>query len=49
MSLLQEEREIILSNEYIDAFDFDEVTDFVRNASKELFTQKTSPNRPLMK
>ena len=37
MSLLQEEREIILSNEYVDAFDFDEVTDFVRNASKDLF------------
>ena len=37
MSLLQEEREIILSNEYVDAFDFDEVAEFVRNASKELF------------
>ena len=37
MSLLQEEREIILSNEYVDAFDFAEVTEFVANASKELF------------
>ncbi|EAR60351.1 methylaspartate mutase [Neptuniibacter caesariensis] len=37
MSLLQEEREIILSNEYVDNFDFDEVEEFVRNASKDLF------------
>ena len=37
MSLLQEEREIILSNEYVDAFDFAEVTEFVTNASKDLF------------
>ncbi|MDV7104928.1 hypothetical protein R3X26_11000 [Vibrio sp. TH_r3] len=37
MSLLQEEREIILSNEYVDTFDFDEVKEFVTNASKELF------------
>jgi methylaspartate mutase epsilon subunit len=37
MSLLQEEREIILSNEYVDAFDFAEVAEFVANASKELF------------
>jgi methylaspartate mutase epsilon subunit len=37
VSLLQEEREIILSNEYVDAFDFEEVADFVTNASKELF------------
>ena len=37
MSLLQEEREIILSNEYVDSFDFAEVSDFVSNASKELF------------
>jgi len=37
MSLLQEEREIILSNEYVDAFDFAEVAEFVSNASKELF------------
>ncbi|MFT5110722.1 MAG: methylaspartate mutase epsilon subunit [Parasphingorhabdus sp.] len=37
MSLLQEEREIILSNEYVDAFDFAEVADFVTNASADLF------------
>ena len=37
MSLLQEEREIILGNEYVENFDFAEVEDFVRNASKELF------------
>jgi methylaspartate mutase epsilon subunit len=37
MSLLQEERKIILSNEYVDDFDFAEVTEFVTNASKELF------------
>ena len=37
MSLLQEEREIILSNEYVDHFDFAEVAEFVAGASKELF------------
>lgn len=37
MSLLQEEREIILSNEHVDAFDFDEVEEFVKGASEELF------------
>jgi methylaspartate mutase epsilon subunit len=37
MSLLQEEREIILSNEYVDNFDFAEVSEFVKNASKDLF------------
>jgi len=37
MSLLQEEREIILGNEYVDNFDFAEVEDFVKNASKDLF------------
>ncbi len=37
MSLLQEEREIILSNEYVDAFDFAEVREFVTNANKDLF------------
>ncbi len=37
MSLLQEEREIILNNEFVDNFDFAEVEDFVRNASKDLF------------
>jgi len=37
MNLLQEEREIILSNEYIEHFDFAEVEEFVKNASKDLF------------
>jgi methylaspartate mutase epsilon subunit len=37
MSLLQEEREIILGNEYVDTFDFAEVAEFVKNASKDLF------------
>jgi len=37
MSLLQEEREIILANEYVDHFDFSEVEEFVKNASKDLF------------
>ncbi len=36
-SLLQEERNIILSNEFIDNFDFAEVEDFIKNANKELF------------
>ena len=35
-SLLQREREIIVKNEYIDRFDFDEVEDFIKNASKDL-------------
>lgn len=37
MSLLQEEREIILNNEFVDKFDFAEVKEFVKNADKELF------------
>ena len=37
MSLLQEEREIILANEFVDSFDFAEVEEFVKNADKELF------------
>jgi len=37
MSLLQEEREIILGNEFVDSFDFAEVEEFVKNADKELF------------
>jgi len=37
MSLLQEEREIILSNEFVGGFDFAEVEEFVRSAGKELF------------
>ncbi|MGB0865194.1 MAG: hypothetical protein ACPGSC_01720 [Granulosicoccaceae bacterium] len=37
MSLLQEEREIILGNENVDAFDFDEVREFVKGAHENLF------------
>lgn len=37
MSLLQEEREIILGNEFVDSFDFAEVEEFVKGADKELF------------
>jgi len=37
MSQLQEEREIILGNENVDSFDFDEVREFVRGADEKLF------------
>jgi len=37
MGLLQRDREIILNNKYTDGFDFNEVEEFVKNASKELF------------
>ena len=37
MSLLQREREIIVSNEYVDNFDFAEVEEFIKGASKNLF------------
>ncbi|MBV5277624.1 MAG: methylaspartate mutase [Campylobacteraceae bacterium] len=37
MSLLQKERDIITRNEYVDAFDFDEIEAFIKNAPKELF------------
>ena len=37
MSLLQKERDIITHNEYVDAFDFDEIESFIKGASKELF------------
>jgi methylaspartate mutase epsilon subunit len=48
MSLLQEQREIILGNENVDAFDFAEVTDFVRNANKDLFISHHFNNRDKM-
>lgn len=48
MSLLQEEREIILSNEYVDTFDFAEVEDFVKNASKDLFISHHFKNQKKM-
>ncbi len=37
MSQLQEEREIILGNENVDSFDFDEVREFVKGADEQLF------------
>jgi len=45
MSLLQEEREIILNNEYVDNFDFAEVKEFVTNASKDLFISHHFKNK----
>ena len=44
MSLLQEERQIILNNEHVDNFDFAEVEDFVKNASKDLFISHNFKN-----
>jgi len=37
MSQLQEERQIILGNENVDSFDFDEVREFVKGADENLF------------
>jgi len=37
MSLFQREREIITRNEFVDNFDFAEIEEFVRGASKNLF------------
>ena len=37
MSLLQRDREIIVSNEFVDKFNFEEVEEFVKSANKELF------------
>ena len=48
MSLLQEEREIILNNEYVDSFDFAEVAEFVTNASKDLFISHHFKNQKKM-
>jgi methylaspartate mutase epsilon subunit len=45
MSLLQEEREIILNNEYVENFDFAEVAEFVTNASKDLFISHHFKNK----
>ena len=44
MSLLQRDREIILSNEYVDNFDFAEAEEFVKNASKNLFISHAFKN-----
>ncbi len=48
MSLLQEQREIILSNEYVGTFDFSEVEEFVKNCSKELFISHHFKNKNKM-
>ncbi|MFV0561495.1 methylaspartate mutase [Malaciobacter mytili] len=48
MSLLQEEREIIVRNEYADNFDFAEIEEFVKNASKNLFISHTFKNSKKM-
>ena len=37
MSLFRRERELITRNEFVDRFDFAEIEDFVRHASKNLF------------
>ncbi|MEA3512188.1 MAG: methylaspartate mutase, partial [Campylobacterota bacterium] len=37
MSLLQRDRELITSNEFVKNFDFKEIEEFVKNASKNLF------------
>ncbi len=44
MSLLQRDREIIVSNEYVDHFDFDEVESFIKGASKNLFISHAFKN-----
>ena len=37
MSLHQKERDIIIQNQYVDNFDFEEVKEFIKGASKDLF------------
>lgn len=48
MSQLQEERDIILGNENVDSFDFDEVREFVRGANENLFISHRFANRDKM-
>ncbi len=51
MNLLQRDREIILSNEYVDNFDFAEVEEFVKGTSKDLFIShkfKTNKGKTLV-
>jgi len=48
MSQLQEEREIILGNENVDGFDFDEVREFVKGADEKLFISHHFANRKKM-
>lgn len=37
MSLFERDRRVIVHNEYVDHFDFEEIEEFVKNASKNLF------------
>ncbi len=48
MSLLQQEREAITANEFVERFDFDEIEEFVRGASKELFISHRFANSSKM-
>lgn len=48
MSQLQEEREIILGNENVDSFDFDEVREFVKGADERLFISHHFANKKKM-
>lgn len=51
MSLLQRDRELIVSNEFCKEFDFAETQEFVRNASKNLFIShkfKTNKGKTLV-
>lgn len=48
MSQLQEERDIILGNENVDAFDFDEVREFVKGADEKLFISHHFANKDKM-
>jgi len=51
MSLLQRDRELIVSNEFVKEFDFNEIENFVKNASKNLFIShkfKNNPNKTLV-
>jgi len=51
MSLLQRDRELITSNEFVKEFDFAEIEQFVKGASKNLFIShkfKTNPTKTLV-
>lgn len=51
MSLLQRDREVIVSNEFCKEFDFAEIEEFVKNASKNLFIShkfKTNKGKTLV-
>ena len=48
MSLLQEERNIIVQNKYADNFDFAEIEEFIKGASKNLFISHHFKNKKKM-